>query len=280
MQTLIKHLIQPILLISYMAIAHLYYGEVHPFLLLLSLITINLIILWCLEWIIPFKDKWRMDKKGLVENLKYFGLGAVADSIGKNLAILIAMKLTSGRVDFPLYYSVPMAVIAMEFFGYWVHRATHQEGFLWKVHAIHHTPDQIFTWNNNKMHPLNIILLKFGRLSSLIVIGFSPETIFLASVFGLLQNYISHVNADIKGGFFCYLIATPELHRLHHSSNKREALNYSAVIPYWDMLFGTFLYKENVKSIGVTNPDEYPSGVINEILFPFNGTKNKCNRDV
>ncbi len=252
-----------------MTIAYKFYAQVHPFLLLLSLVLINLTFLWFLEWLIPFKKKWKMDKKGFLVNLKYFGINAAADSLGKLSAIFIAMKLTAGTVDLPLYYSVPLAVIALEFFGYWIHRSTHQDGLLWRVHSIHHTPNKIFTWNNNKMHPLNIVLLKIGRLTSLIVIGFSAETIFLATTFALLQNYISHVNADIRGGLLSYIIGTPELHRLHHSTNREEALNYSAVIPYWDMIFGTFLNQQEVESIGVHNPEDYPNEIKQELLFPF-----------
>ena len=210
-----------------------------------------------------------MDKKGFIENLNYFVLGAISDNVGKFIAIFSAMRLTSEKIDLPLYYSVPFAVIILEFFGYWIHRSTHKGGFLWKVHSIHHTPNKIYAWNNNKIHPLNIILLKFGRLSPLLLLGFNAETIFLASTFGLLQNYISHVNADLKGGRLSYFISTPELHRLHHSTNIEEAQNYSAVIPYWDMLFGTFIYKVDVKNIGVNNTSQYPSKIVDELLFPF-----------
>jgi len=38
-----------------------------------------------------------------------------------------------------------------------------------------------------------------------------------------------------------YVIVTPDLHRVHHSSWQPETdSNFSAVFPIWDMIFGTF----------------------------------------
>ena len=38
-----------------------------------------------------------------------------------------------------------------------------------------------------------------------------------------------------------YLVVTPDLHRVHHSSHRPETnSNYSAVFPIWDLIFGTF----------------------------------------
>jgi sterol desaturase/sphingolipid hydroxylase (fatty acid hydroxylase superfamily) len=213
-----------------------------------------------------------MLKKDFKESSVYFLFGAIADSIGKILAIIIASKLSLNLVQLPLYIAVPLAVIVLEFFGYWIHRISHRGGFLWRVHAIHHTPTKVHTWNNNKMHPINIILLKFTRLGSVIVVGFSAETIFLAGAFGLIQNYISHANIDIHGRWHSFLIGTPEMHRLHHSEKKSEAGNFSAVIPYWDMIFGSFIYGKEAERVGVHNPSDYPTTIKNELSFPFTST--------
>ena len=264
-----KYTIHPILLLSYMCLMHLAYGQLPDIILLLSLLFINLVVLWTLEKIMPYRNDWKMNYKELKENSFYFLSGALADNIGKFIAIVLAMRLTSGSVDLEIYLSTPLAVITLEFFAYWIHRLTHSGGFLWKVHVIHHTPSKIFTWNNNKMHPFNIILLKTARLLPLIAIGFSAETILLASVFGLIQNYISHANVDIRSGFLSYVIGTPELHRLHHSQDMSEAKNYSAVIPYWDLLFGTYIRNTAVESIGVVAREKYPNSILEEMLYPF-----------
>jgi sterol desaturase/sphingolipid hydroxylase (fatty acid hydroxylase superfamily) len=272
MLLLLKRTIQPILLITYMGFAISTYGRVPEIVILLSMILFNTLLLVGLESIIPFELNWSMTKKDFKESTIYFTLGVVSDSIGKVAAIIIASRFSLNLIDLPLYLSVPMAVIVIEFFGYWIHRYSHSGGFFWKIHSIHHTPEKINTWNNNKLHPINIFLLKFVRLGSLILFGFNAETIFLAGSFGLIQNYISHANIDIQGRWYSFIIGTPEMHRLHHSIRMSEAGNFSAVIPYWDMIFGSFVFGKKVKRIGVHNRRLYPDTIEKKLLFAFSNT--------
>ena len=54
----------------------------------------------------------------------------------------------------------------------------------------------------------------------------------------------SHSNVRIPAGvdrWLRYVIVTPDLHRIHHSSWQPETdSNYGAVFPVWDLVFGTF----------------------------------------
>lgn len=272
MLLILKRTIQPILLIIYMVIASAVYGRVPEIVILLAIVIFNTTLLMGLEFIIPFELNWSMSKKDFNESTIYFLLGIISDTIGKVAAIVIASKFSLNLINFPLYISVPLAIITIEFFGYWIHRYSHNGGFLWKVHSVHHTPAKVNTWNNNKLHPINIVLLKFVRLGSLILFGFNAETIFLAGTFSLIQNYISHANIDIQGRWYSFLIGTPEMHRLHHSVKMSEAGNFSAVIPYWDMIFGTFIFGRKVEKVGVTNRKNYPTTLHKELLLSFTNT--------
>ena len=54
----------------------------------------------------------------------------------------------------------------------------------------------------------------------------------------------SHANIRLPGNLdraLRYVIVTPDLHRVHHSSRQPETdSNFSAVFPIWDIIFGTF----------------------------------------
>ena len=54
----------------------------------------------------------------------------------------------------------------------------------------------------------------------------------------------SHSNLKLPAGlerWLQYVIVTPGLHTVHHSSHRPETdSNYSAVFPVWDLLLGTF----------------------------------------
>src|SRR5437870_4850905 len=61
--------------------------------------------------------------------------------------------LNTGRVgpitNWPLYVSVPVALLVVEFLNYWQHRWSHElngglGSFLWRSHATHHLPEQVY----------------------------------------------------------------------------------------------------------------------------------------
>ena len=60
----------------------------------------------------------------------------------------------------------------------------------------------------------------------------------------IVITLFSHSNLRIGTGlnrWLRYLIVTPDLHRIHHSSWRPETdSNYGAVFPVWDVIFGTF----------------------------------------
>ncbi|WP_353738757.1 sterol desaturase family protein [Candidatus Brachybacter algidus] len=44
--------------------------------------------------------------------------------------------------------------------------------------------------------------------------------------------------------FRYYIIVSPKMHRIHHSVTRTETdSNYSSVLPYWDILFGSYIRK-------------------------------------
>ena len=50
-----------------------------------------------------------------------------------------------------------------------------------------------------------------------------------------------------------YVVATPDLHRVHHSAWQTETdSNFSAVFPVWDILFGTFRTETRVPHESMT----------------------------
>ena len=94
----------------------------------------------------------------------------------------------------------------------------------------------------------------------MLLAGLSPEAAFAATLIVDLQTMISHFNVDVRAGLFNYLFIGTELHRYHHSASFEEAKNYGTVIPLWDLVFGTFLYRPGVPParVGLDGTGEYP----------------------
>jgi sterol desaturase/sphingolipid hydroxylase (fatty acid hydroxylase superfamily) len=73
-----------------------------------------------------------------------------------------------------------------------------------------------------------------------------------------LQQTVSHVNSDLRTGWLNYLLIGAETHRYHHAAGERG--NYGSVVPFWDMLFGTFIYRPRQvpDRLGLDDPAAYP----------------------
>jgi sterol desaturase/sphingolipid hydroxylase (fatty acid hydroxylase superfamily) len=122
-------------------------------------------------------------------------------------------------------------------------------------------------------HPINAIVVRFILTAPLFFLGFSTEAIFVASVIVGLQGVVSHLNVDIRAGWLNYVLVGTELHRYHHSADAAEAMNYGAVVPLWDIVFGTFIYRPGIPpcALGVSSPSEYPADreILHVLGLPF-----------
>jgi sterol desaturase/sphingolipid hydroxylase (fatty acid hydroxylase superfamily) len=81
-------------------------------------------------------------------------------------------------------------------------------------------------------------------LPMVIAFGLSPWVLLLYELLDVTVTLFSHSNLRIPrwlNRYLRYVIVTPDLHKVHHSTYQPETdSNFSAVLPIWDILFGTF----------------------------------------
>jgi sterol desaturase/sphingolipid hydroxylase (fatty acid hydroxylase superfamily) len=228
------------------------------------------IVLIVLETLHPLRAQWRMTWRSFLRDMKYIAAGTLTLAVVNALFGLLMLTLAGNHrgplSDAPLYVAVPVGLLAFEALNYAYHRASHElrgrfGSFLWKSHAAHHLPEQLYVLMHASFHPVNAFITRaITMMLPLYLLGLSPEAVIL---FNLVDNYcgiISHSNLDLRAGFLNYLFVGPELHRYHHSADPSEARNYGAALPIFDLLFGTFVYRPGIfpERIGVAEPAVYP----------------------
>jgi sterol desaturase/sphingolipid hydroxylase (fatty acid hydroxylase superfamily) len=149
-------------------------------------------------------------------------------------------------------------VLVSELGSYWIHRLSHQEGWLWRVHLLHHRPDRLNVANALTAHPINALYDKLVRVFPLILLGLNAEAMLAIALFTLTQSLVTHANVAGRIGILNYLIGSAELHRLHHSTVEHEAGNFGTAVPLWDQVFGTYKRGEAPVKVGVFDPKQYP----------------------
>jgi sterol desaturase/sphingolipid hydroxylase (fatty acid hydroxylase superfamily) len=241
-------------------------------------------LLFALELAYPLERRWGITWKLFLRRdavLAAVNMGATALLSYALLILAIGAAedqhgIMSGR---PLWIQVVIGLVVFELLQYSVHRSMHLSkgpitDFLWRTHAVHHLPQQLYLVMHIVFHPLNLVIVRVAvQLTPIWVLGFDPMAVFLyGSVIGL-HGTISHLNFDLRMGWMNYLFVGPELHRYHHSAASHEAQNYGAALSLLDQLFGTFHYTPGThpEALGLSEAHGYPGQTqpLKALIFPF-----------
>jgi sterol desaturase/sphingolipid hydroxylase (fatty acid hydroxylase superfamily) len=242
-----------------------------------------LLFMIVIEALRPLRSNWRMTKTSFWRrDLPFLLLGGSCIGAVNYLAVTIATQYNLAGGTFfeaiPVLPGTIIALLATDFLWYWVHRISHEARgktgrFLWKIHAAHHLPNQVYVLMHATSHPVNTIIIRAIVTLPLFFLGFPPEVAFICSVITSFQTIVSHFNVDSRVGWLNYVLIGTELHRYHHSADASEARNFGAVLSIWDQIFGTFHYRPG-KVPASLGPDErslYPPDVkvLDVVAFPF-----------
>jgi sterol desaturase/sphingolipid hydroxylase (fatty acid hydroxylase superfamily) len=241
-------------------------------------------LLLVLEWLVPYERRWGMTWRHLWRrDLVFIAMnGAVLGLLNVGLtALSIAVAAaTDGRTaSWPLWLQVVVGLLAFEALQYSTHRWMHfgrgrVGNFLWRTHAIHHLPQQLYVVMHAVFHPFNGLLVRLAvQLLPVWLLGYGPEAAFVIGSIVALCGTVSHLNLDVRAGWLNYVFVGPELHRYHHSAEGQNATNLATALSMFDWMFGTFEYRPGVppRELGLREEDGYPGqhAPLQSALFPL-----------
>jgi sterol desaturase/sphingolipid hydroxylase (fatty acid hydroxylase superfamily) len=132
-----------------------------------------------------------------------------------------------------------VGLLVSELAAYWVHRACHEVGFLWRwVHQVHHSAERFDTYGAFFFHP-NEILMQIG-LSLLVsgaLLGLTPEAAGLVGAASFSMAWFQHANIRTPRALG-WIVQRPENHGVHHARGVHTG-NFGN-LSIWDQVFGTF----------------------------------------
>jgi sterol desaturase/sphingolipid hydroxylase (fatty acid hydroxylase superfamily) len=243
-----------------------------------------LVVLLACEWFFPYQRRWSMTKTLLFKrDLVFLVANSITSRLLATLFSLLAVYLasfSSGPMSgTPIWIQVIVGLLVFEALQYPLHRFMHQSRgpithFLWRVHAVHHLPKQLYLVMHIVLHPFNAIATRIVvQIIPVALLGYDPFAVFVFMSIIALHGTISHFNVDLSLGRLNYLFVGPELHRYHHSANSHEAVNYAGTLSFFDILFGTFLYRPGTppEHLGLAEEDGYPGQIQpgKALLLPF-----------
>lgn len=251
-------------------------------LLVLILIFLPIILILSLEFFIPRRREWLLNRRDLAVDTfwvlsSYLIWVPIFDEhYDTPISDLFTSLREASAFPFRLEAdSIPgllgmamIGIFAVEFIGYWAHRIQHRFLFLWRIHATHHHITKMSVARADRTHPLEFLGLNLGSAVALAYLGASDDVVAVIVVFRLVTGHINHANLPLVSGVFGWIFNTAEWHLLHHSCDYAESnTNYGCTVIVWDKLFGTFSNKTTIERVG--NGTGRQLSLITQLTIPF-----------
>ncbi len=215
------------------------------------------LVIWRLEHRFPAHASWnrRPDGKDVV---LLFVNRFVDVALLAGTCTLVARLSEASNLDFPWPTHWPVAaqvvlgLLLAEFIRYAMHRWSHRPGFWWRVHRTHHEPDRMYVLNGPRLHPVNYVWVAAAHGVPMLLLGAQLEVVVLLVNVTALFVVFQHANLRLRFDGLNQVLATPDVHRLHHARDMPErGVNYSIVLLVIDRLFGTYAPPRAVSADGI-----------------------------
>lgn len=149
---------------------------------------------------------------------------------------------------------VLLAFVLFDLSLYLWHKANHDFDCLWMFHKVHHSDKSMNVTTAFRVHLIEVILSTLIKAMFIIVTGIEVSVLIICESVTLIFIMFHHLNITFQTEkWLKWLFVVPSLHRVHHSSLRKEHdSNYGAVFSLWDRMFRT-LNELTPVNIGLTN---------------------------
>ena len=218
-------------------------------------------------------------RKGWTADMKYFMFSHIGIQLISFLTVipvqvfLINVSTWSFQETIrsqPLWLQFIELLAVVDIGTYWIHRAMHEIPAFWKIHAVHHSSEQMDWLASSRLHVIEVLVNRFAGFLPIFILGFSPSALYAYLVFISFHAIFIHANVRFRFPFLRWVIATPEFHHWHHSSEQAAIdKNYAAFLPIYDWIFRTHYMPDRLASVYGTVAKDVPDGIVKQFLFPF-----------
>ena len=244
-------------------------------------LTLATLIIMGNEACFPYRVSWAPHRAQVLDDSLF--LSVVNVLWPKAMAFAVALAAVELNTSFgwakvqiwptflPQIVQFAILLLISDFGRYWLHRACHMYEVLWRFHAVHHSPEGLYTLNAGRLHPIEVSLHFLIDVFPFILIGVPQPVLALYFLFYAINGFYKHANCRVRLGFLNSIVSGPELHRWHHSYRPVESCaNYGTNLIVWDRIFGT-LYApsgRSVRELGLQDRT-YPMGFLQQMAAPF-----------
>ncbi|MBT8113848.1 MAG: sterol desaturase family protein [Arenicella sp.] len=209
------------------------------------------LVLLILQAIYPRRDVAASGIRRAVHNLLLFAFNTVMLRMLVPLSLVVVSAWAidsqvglSHMLPLPGVATVALSVVMLDLAVYWQHVATHKIGLLWRIHKVHHADRDMDVTTAIRFHPVELLLSLLYKSLIVVLLGAPVAAVILFELLLFIGPAFNHSNFALPKGFdkaLRWVIATPDVHRVHHSTLVHEQnTNYGFFLIWWDKLFHTY----------------------------------------
>jgi sterol desaturase/sphingolipid hydroxylase (fatty acid hydroxylase superfamily) len=242
-----------------------------------------------LERVVPWRREQKVLRRGIVQDLfwlvfngHYLGMIFALFTgytvqwfngfLGKlGLPVPETLALLAGA---PLWLQFIVFVVLKDFVEWLIHRLLHNVPWLWELHKLHHSIEELDWIGNFRFHWGEIVVYKTLAYLPLVVLGIDGRVMLAVAVLWTLMLDINHANVPISWGPLRYILNSPKMHVWHHDVevHGKGGQNFGQVLSVWDWIFATVYWPEDAEhpaALGFKGMEAYPDGVPRRFVYPF-----------
>jgi sterol desaturase/sphingolipid hydroxylase (fatty acid hydroxylase superfamily) len=142
------------------------------------------------------------------------------------------------------WMEIVLSVIAFDLWDYWMHRANHRIGFLWRFHRAHHSDMEIDVTTSARFHIGELVFS--GVSKGLMVLFWGPSLLGFVTFDILLNGASQFHHSNLRIPFQIQdqmerIVVTPRMHRCHHALHPDcYDTNFSTILSLWDRIFNSY----------------------------------------
>lgn len=177
-------------------------------------------------------------------------------------------------ISTPFALQVLLAVLVADLGITLMHMLSHRVGWLWRLHAVHHSVERFYGFNGLMKHPLHGALELASGTAPLLIMGMPKSVAEALAVCIAVQLLLQHSNADYRVGPLRSVLALNEGHRFHHLKWAGVGdVNFGLFTLTWDHALRTFSFDPTRRfrgeDLGMAAKPNYPVPYLAQLIEPF-----------
>ena len=128
-----------------------------------------------------------------------------------------------------------LAVLAIDAVDWLTHLANHRITAMWRLHAVHHSQEELSILTTYRAHPLVHVSFLLSAVPILAVGDNTTTPAVVLTIYACL-GALPHANVRWSYGRAGRILISPAYHRIHHSATGRLDINLGTVFALWDVL--------------------------------------------